>query len=136
MSELTERLYQRVKTLEVPEPITYKDLHQYIEDAIDQLYVATGRIDIAQNLSNDFDEMMLNPDEQEWVLLTAQYDIIKMIYCMKSDEASYSIDAGILWYHTREEAMDIILAPEKHAMELIEKQRQIVWTRMMVFKGV
>lgn len=136
ISELTKRLYDRIKFLEVPEETTYKELHQYIVDAIRQLYVATGRVDLAPNQSNEFDEIMLNLDEQEWVVLTAQCDMIKYNRKVKGDIASYSIDAGYLLYHTREEAMDIFLGPENHMIDLIEKQRQVVWTRMMVFKGV
>lgn len=136
MDELTKRLYDRIKFLEVPEEITYKELHEYICDAIRQLYLATGRVDLAPNQSNEFDEIMLNPDEQEWVVLTAQCDIVKYIRQVKGYHASYSMDAGCLLYHTREEAMDIFLGPENHMIDLIEKQRQVVWARMMVFKGV
>ena len=136
ISELTKRLYDRIKFLEVPEEITHIRLYQYIVDAIRQLYVATGRVGLAPNQSNEFDEIMLNLDEQEWVVLTAQCDIVKYIRQVKGDIASYSIDADCLLYHTREEAMDIFLGPENNMIDLIEKQQQVVWTRMMVFKGV
>lgn len=138
MSELTRRLYERIKYFAVSEEeeLTREELHKYILDAIEQLYIMTGRTDIAPDLSNDFDETMLNLDEQEWVLLTAQYEIIKRIKDRNSDIASYSIDAGCLLYHTREEAMDLFLGSYIHKMERIDKQRQIVWMRMMCFKGV
>lgn len=138
MAELTRRLYERIKHFSASEEfeLTREGLHKYILNAIKQLYIMTGRIDIAPNPSDGFYETMLNLDEQEWVLLTAQYEIIKCIKDEVSDIASYSIDAGCNIYHTREEAMNLILGPYIHKMELIEKQRQIVWVRMMCVKGV
>ena len=98
---LAQRLYRRINQQTTPEPVGWVDLVHMIEDAIEDLYVISGR-------SNQYSEEMfemdesgnactfekdLELDERKWVIKKAEIEFYKWVQSSVDDQTSYSTDA-------------------------------------------
>ena len=98
---LAQRLYRRINQQTTPEPVGWVDLVHMIEDAIEDLYVISGR-------SNQYSEEMfemdesgnactfekdLALDERKWVIKKAEIEFYKWVQSSVDDQTSYSTDA-------------------------------------------
>lgn len=99
--KLANRLYRRINQQTTPEQVGWIDLVQKIEDAIEDLYVISGR---SNNFSDDMfiiDESGsvcmfkedLKLDEQKWVIKKAEIEFYKWVQASVDDQTSYSTDA-------------------------------------------
>lgn len=132
IESLARRLFKRIRWQEVPEKVGYRDMVDFIVDAIRMLYVINGK-------SQQFDEEMfeydgpyiakfaedLKLDEKEWVLLTAQIEFFKTVQTAHDDDTSYTTDAMSVTHGDK---------PYEHigaTIDRLEKERNTVWYRMV-----
>lgn len=99
--KLANRLYRRINQQTTPEPVGWIDLVYLIEEAIEDLYVISGRAELFSEEMFVFDEIGgtctfaedLTLDERKWVLLKAQIAFYKWVQNSVDDMFSYTTDA-------------------------------------------
>ena len=99
--KLANRLYRKVNQQQTPVPVGWIDLVQKIEDAIEDLYVISGR---SSQFSEDMFEVDesgsvctfaadLELDERKWIVKKAEIEFYKWVQASVDDQTSYSTDA-------------------------------------------
>ena len=99
--KLANRLYRRINQQQTPVQVGWIDLVQKIEDAIEDLYVISGR---SSQFSEDMFEVDesgsvvsfandLELDERKWVVKKAEIEFYKWVQASVDDQKSYSTDA-------------------------------------------
>ena len=130
--KLAQRLHRKIKWQEVPEKGDWIDQIDLICDAIQRLYVISGRTFLYNDdkFIYDADEVAvqfadnLELDEREWVLLEAQIEFYKSVQSNVDDLVSYSTDAMTVAHGDR---------PYKNigeTLDRLEKNQNDVWVRM------
>ena len=130
--KLAQRLHRKIKWQEVPEKVDWIDQIDLICDAIQRLYVISGRTFLYNDdkFIYDADEVAvqfadnLELDEREWVLLEAQIEFYKSVQSNVDDLVSYSTDAMTVAHGDR---------PYKNigeTLDRLEKNQNDVWVRM------
>lgn len=98
---LAHRLYRRINQQVTPVKVGWSDLVSTIMDAIEDLYVISGR---SSQFSEDMFEMDdsdstctfsgdLQLDERKWVVKKAEIEFYKWVQASVDDQTSYSTDA-------------------------------------------
>ena len=98
---LGEKLYRRINQQTTPVYVDWVDLMHYIEDAIEALYVVSGRSSLYSEDKFQLDEggMIcsfaddLELDERRWVLKKAEIEFYKWVQASVDDNTSYTTDA-------------------------------------------
>lgn len=130
--KLAQRLHRKIKWQEVPEKVDWIDQIDLICDAIQRLYVISGRTFLYNDdkFIYDADEVAvqfadnLELDEREWVLLEAQIEFYKTVQSNVDDLESYSTDAMTVAHADK---------PYKNigeTLDRLEKNQNDVWVRM------
>lgn len=98
---LAQRLYRRINQQTTPDTVGWVDLVHFIEDAIEDLYVISGRalqysedkfeLDESGNAATFADDLKL--DEKKWVVLKAEIQFFKWVQASVDDQTSYTTDA-------------------------------------------
>ena len=117
---LAQRLYRKINQQTTPEPVGWVDLVHMIEDAIEDLYVISGRAllfdddlfetDESGNVCNFAEDLAL--DEKKWVILKAQIEFYKWVQASVDDSVSYTTDAMAVTHGDK---------PYEHIGETIDK---------------
>ena len=133
--KLAHQLYRKINQQQVPEEIGWVDLVHLIADAIEELYVISGRTFLYSedkftlNESGDpvsFEDT-LELDERRWILLKAQIEFYKWVQASVDDQRSYSTDAMSVTHGDK---------PYEHigaTIDRLEKELAVIWTRMVRF---
>lgn len=98
---LAHRLYRRINQQATPVEVGWSDLVSTIMDAIEDLYVISGR---SSQFSEDMFEMDesdsactfsgdLQLDERKWVVKKAEIEFYKWVQASVDDQTSYTTDA-------------------------------------------
>lgn len=98
---LAQRLYMRINQQTTPEPVGWIDLVHIIEEAIEDLYVISGRsalfsedmfeTDESGNVCTFSDTLAL--DERKWVIKKGEIEFYKWVQASVDDSTSYTTDA-------------------------------------------
>lgn len=131
---LANRLYKRIEWQTVPDEITREDLTEFIAEAIEHLYVMTGRSHLfSDDLFTKDDEMYLTfeddliADEKQYVLVTAEIIFFSKVQATYSDLVSYSTNA---WSVTHG---DKPFANLQTRLTDLESERTKIWYKMNRF---
>ena len=131
---LAKRLYKAIEWQTVPDEMSREDLSEFIADAIEYLYVMTGRS--SQFSTSKFvmdDELYisyaddLSADERQYVLLTAEINFFEKVQTDFSDLVSWSTNAMTLSHG------DKPFANIQTKLDGLEKRRNEVWYKMNRF---
>ena len=130
---LAQKLNRKIKWQQVPETVDWVDQVDLITDAIETLYVISGR-------NHQFSEDLFEKDEdgviisfandmtlaeREWVLLRAQVEFYKAVQSSHDDDTSYTTDAMSVTHGDK---------PYEHigqTIDRLEKEMAVIWTRMV-----
>ena len=110
--KLAHQLYRKINQQQVPEEIGWVDLVHLIADAIEELYVISGRTFLYSE-----DKFTLN----------AQIEFYKWVQASVDDQRSYSTDAMSVTHGDK---------PYEHigaTIDRLEKELAVIWTRMVRF---
>ena len=117
---LAQKLYRRINQQTMPEPVGWVDLVHMIEDAIEDLYVISGRslqyseemfeMDDSGNVCKFANDLAL--DERKWVIKKAEIEFYKWVQASVDDQTSYTTDAISLTHGDK---------PYEHIGETIDK---------------
>lgn len=140
---LTNRLYRAIKWQEVPETVPREELIELIVDAIEYLYVLSGRNRMySEDMYTDTQEQEdpeqesypglffqddLSPAEKRIVLLKAQVEFYKMVQASHDDDTSYTTDAMSVTHGDK---------PYEHigaTIDRLEKDLAVMWTRLVEY---
>ena len=135
---LAQRLYRRINQQTTPEPVGWVDLVHMIEDAIEDLYVISGRSAFFSEDMFEYDESgnvenftgTLSLDEEEWVLLEAQIEFYKWVQASHDDMVSYSTDAMSVTHGNK---------PYEHigsTIDRLEGERNRIWYTMVRYNQI
>lgn len=132
---LAQKLNRKIKWQQVPETVDWVDQVDLITDAIETLYVISGR-------NHQFSEDLFEKDEdgviisfandmtlaeREWVLLRAQVEFYKAVQSSHDDDTSYTTDAMSVTHGDK---------PYEHigqTIDRLEKEMAVIWTRMVEY---
>ena len=120
--DLAHRLYKRVNQQTTPAEVGWSDLVHIIIEAIEDLYVISGR---SSQFSEDMFEMDdsgstctfsddLALDERKWVIKKAEVEFYKWVQASVDDQTSYSTDAVSLTHGDK---------PYEHIGETIQDRK-------------
>lgn len=117
---LAQKLYRRINQQTTPEPVGWVDLVHMIEDAIEDLYVISGRslqyseemfeTDESGNVCKFANDLAL--DERKWVIKKAEIEFYKWVQASVDDQTSYTTDAMSVTHGDK---------PYEHIGETIDK---------------
>ena len=117
---LAQRLYRRINQQTTPDPVGWVDLVHMIEDAIEDLYVISGRsnqyseekfeLDETGNACTFEDDLQL--DDRKWVIKKAEIAFYKWVQASVDDQTSYTTDAMAVAHGDK---------PYEHIGETIDK---------------
>lgn len=99
--EMAKKLYRRINQQTTPATVSWVDLVLYIVDAIESLYVISGRSFLFSDDKFEFDEIGnavrfaddLLLDERRWVIKKAEIEFYKWVQASVDDQTSYTTDA-------------------------------------------
>ena len=132
---LAQKLNRKIKWQQVPETVDWVDQVDLITDAIETLYVISGR-------NHQFSDELFEKDEdgviisfandmtlaeREWVLLRAQVEFYKAVQSSHDDDTSYTTDAMSVTHGDK---------PYEHigqTIDRLEKEMAVIWTRMVEY---
>jgi len=131
---LTKRLYKRIEWQTVPDDIGQEDLSEFVAEAIQYLYVITGRSSqFSWSKFEKDDEMFisfeddLNADEEQYVLVTAQIDFFAKVQADYSDMVSFTTNALSVTHG------DKPFENLQNKLEGLEHERTKIWYKMNRF---
>lgn len=134
---LTNRLFRKINSQNVPIMIDKYELIDYIKDAIRSLYVISGRelsfsedMFIDSEIEGDAEPVVtfdndMSLAESEWVLLKAQIEFYKWVQASVDDQTSYTTDAMSLTHGDK---------PYEHIGQTIDRlqdEMNVIWTRLV-----
>ena len=98
---LGEKLFRRINQQTTPAEVDWTDLMHYIEDAIEDLYVISGRSSLYSEDKFEMDEYGrvctfaddLELDERRWVIKKAEIEFYKWVQASVDDNTSFTTDA-------------------------------------------
>lgn len=119
---LAQKLYRKINQQKVPVQVGWVDLVHFIEDAIEDLYVLSGRsalysedmfeMDESGNACTFSDDLPL--DERKWVLKKAEIEFYRWVQSDVDQDTSYTTDAMAVTHGD---------APWKNLDSMIDKRR-------------
>lgn len=120
---LAQRLYRRINQQATPEPVGWIDLVHMIEDAIEDLYVLSGRqaqysedMFVADESGDRFTfSEDLSLDERKWIIKKAEIEFYKWVQASVDDQMSYTTDAMSVTHGDK---------PYEHIGQTIDKLRE------------
>lgn len=135
VSKLTEQLYRKINQQNVPAEVDKDDLAFLIKEAIEHLYVISGRTflysedkftlddyDVPASFADD-----LELDERQYVVQRAQIEFFKWVQASVDDQTSYTTDAMSVTHGDK---------PYEHigqTIDRLEKELALTWSRMVRF---
>lgn len=130
---LASRLFDRIEWQNTPDDVTKDDLAVMIADAIRYLYVVTGRaLEFNESMFSKGEDTytfapILQLDEQEYVILTAEINFYTKVQTGVSDQVSYTTDAMSVSHG------DKPFANLQQKLVDLEARRRIIWYKMIRF---
>lgn len=133
VKKLAEQLYRKINQQNVPDEVDKDDLVFLIKEAIEHLYVISGRTflysedkftlddyDVPESFADD-----LELDERQYVVQRAQIEFFKWVQASVDDQTSYTTDAMSVTHGDK---------PYEHigqTIDRLEKELALTWSRMV-----
>lgn len=131
---LAKRLFKRIEWQSVPSEITIEDLTEFIAEAIEHLYVMTGRgTSITDDMFVRDNDLVISfaenlpADEKDYVIVTAQIDFFTKVQSDVSDLVGYSTDALAITHS------DKPFANLQQRIDDLRREQDKIWYKMNRF---